>query len=122
MKAYGSAWRGEAGLSDVLFFFFLLLPFLLSLESQIAGNLQDPFPRRLRENLAVAAAWSAADPSPASLWGSPGSFVAVRSLLVARHRKTNIVLETLIIETFSAENWPALGELKIKTKTLTTSS
>jgi hypothetical protein len=32
--------------------------------------------------------------------------------------KTNIVLETLIIERFSAENWPALGELKIKTKTL----
>lgn len=32
--------------------------------------------------------------------------------------KTNIVLETLIIEKFSAENRPALGELKIKTKTL----
>lgn len=45
--------------------------------------------------------------------------LAGRSQLVARCReKTNIVLEALIIERFSTENRPALGELKIKTKTL----
>lgn len=88
MEAYGSAWRWR---SWALCCAFLLLPFLLSLESQIVGNLQDLFPRRLHENLAVAVAGSAPDPLPASLWGSPGSFVAVRPLLVARHRKTNIV-------------------------------
>lgn len=31
--------------------------------------------------------------------------------------KQTVVLEILIIERVSAENWPALGELKIKTET-----
>lgn len=44
--------------------------------------------------------------------------LARRPWLLLDAEKTNIVLETLIIERFSAQNWPALGELKIKTKTL----
>lgn len=44
--------------------------------------------------------------------------LALRPRLLLDAEKTNIALETLIIESFSAQNWPALGELKIKTKTL----
>lgn len=51
--------------------------------------------------------------------GIPGAgSLARRPWLLLDAEKTNIVLETLIIEWFSAQNWPALGELKIKTKTL----
>lgn len=50
--------------------------------------------------------------------GLQGTTVAAGPGLLLDAEKTNVVLEILIIERVSVENWSAFGELKIKTKTL----